>query len=71
MCQMPGLNGTFHAVLAWFAWLCLMGMHVTYLYPFDDSFGRFRIIPTLCYYLICTIWYIGIVAYFFSDTKHM
>lgn len=68
MAPIPGLYGTFHAVLAWIAWLFLMGMHVSYLYPFEDAFGRFRIIPTLGFYLICTIWYIGITAYFFSNT---
>lgn len=65
MAPIPGLNGTFHAVLAWLAWLCLMGMHAVNLYPFDDDIGRFKAIPTLCFYSICVIWYVGIVAYYF------
>lgn len=66
VCGIYGLHGTFHAVLAWIAFLALMGMHVVYLLPCEDPFGRWRVISTGIFYIVCTVWYIGIVAYFFA-----
>lgn len=69
LCGIPGLHGTYHAILAWIAWLALMVMHVMFLIPCEDTYGRWRIISTGIFYIVCVVWYIGIVAYFFSNSK--
>lgn len=65
----PGLHGTFHAILAWIAWVFLVAMHIVYMLPCVDPFGRWRIISTILFYLTCVVWYIGIVAYFFAYSQ--
>ena len=70
MAPFQGLHGTFHAVLAWMALLSLIAMHVAYILPYDDAFGRWRVITTLVFYAVCVIWYIGITAYFYNANTY-